>query len=106
MIKELSRMDCKKTGIFETRWNDSGHFQSRKGFNVYYSGSDIGKIQGVAIVVHPIVNKAFLQRNPVNDRIISIRLHNKPYPTTVVQVYAPTTNEEDDAVEAIYGKVQ
>ena len=99
-------MNCKITGIFETRWNSSGHFQSRKGFNVYYSGSDTGKIGGVAIVVDPIVNKAFLQHNPVNDRIISICLHSKPYLTTVNQVYAPTTNEEDDVAEAFYGKLQ
>ena len=106
MINELSRMHCKKTGISETRWNGSGHFQSWKGFNVYYSGSDIGKIEGVAIIVDPIVNKAFLQHSPVNDRIISIRLHSKPYPTTVIQVYAPRTNEEDDIAEAFYGKLQ
>ena len=106
MINELSRMNCRKTGISETRWNGSGHFQSRKGFNVYYSGSDTGKIEGVAIVVDTIVNRAFLQRNPVNDRVISIRLHSKPYPTTVNQVYAPTTNEEDDVTETFYGKVK
>ena len=107
MINELSRMNCKNTGISETRRNSSGQFQSRKGFNdVYYSESDTGKIEGVAIVVDPIVNKAFLQHNPVNDRIISISLHNKPYSTTMIQVYAATTNKEDDVVEAIYGKLQ
>ena len=99
-------MNCKITGISETRWTSNGQFQSRKSFNVYYSGSDIGKIGGVAIVVDPIVNKGFLQHNPVKDRVISIRLHSKPYPTTVIQVYAPTTNEEDDVGEAFYGKLQ
>ena len=107
MISELSRMNCKITGIFETRWNSSGQFQSRKGFNdVYYSGLDTGKIGDVAIVVDPIVNKALLQHNPVNDRIMSSRFHRKSYPIAVIQVYAPTTSEEDDVVEAFYGKLQ
>ena len=99
-------MDCKITGISETSWNSSGQLQFRKGFNVYYSGSDTGKIGGVAIVVDPIVNKAFLQHNHVKDRIISIRLHSKPYPTTVIEVYAPTINEEDDVAEVFYRKLQ
>ena len=60
------------------------------------------KTGGVAIVVDPIVNKALLQHKPVNDRIISICLHSKPYPVTVIQVYAPTTMKEDDVVEAFY----
>ena len=105
-INELSRMNCKITGISETRWNTSGHFQSRKGFNIYYSGPDTGKTGGVAVVIDPIVNKALLQHKPANDRIISIRSHCKPYPTTVIQVYAPTTSEEDDVVEAFDGKLQ
>ena len=99
-------MNCKITGISETRCNGSGHFQSRKGFNIYYSGSDTGKIEGVAIVVDPIVSKALRQHKPVSNRIISICLHSKPYPITVIQVYAPTTNEEDDVAEAFYRKLQ
>ena len=94
LINELTRMNCKITGISETRWNDSGYFQCWKDFNIYYPGPDSGKIGGVAIVVDPIVNKALSQHNPVNHRIISIRLHSKPYPITVIQVYTATTNEE------------
>ena len=60
LINELSRMNCKITGIFETSWNGNEHFQSRKGFNIYYSRSDTGKIGRIAIVVDPIANKALL----------------------------------------------
>ena len=28
------------------------------------------------------------------------------YPIKVIQVYAPTTNEEDDVVKVFYGKLQ
>ena len=44
LIRELGRMNCKRTGISETRWNGNGYFQSRKDFNTFYSESDHGKV--------------------------------------------------------------
>ena len=77
-------MSSKITEIPETKWKGNRHFQSRKGFNVYYTGSDTGKIGGAVIVVDPMLNKALLQCDSINDRIISIHLRSKLYLVTVV----------------------
>ena len=37
-----------------------------------------------------------------NDRMISVRFQGKPFNTTVIQVYAPTSNAEEAEVEWFY----
>ena len=44
--------------------------------------------------------------NLKNDRIISVRFQGKPLNITVIQVYAPTSNAEEAAVEKFYEDLQ
>ena len=44
--------------------------------------------------------------NLKNDRMISVRLQGKPFNTTVIQVYAPTSNTEEAEVERFYEDLQ
>ena len=37
-----------------------------------------------------------------NDRMISVRFQGKPFNTTVIQLYAPTSNAEEIKVEQFY----
>ena len=37
-----------------------------------------------------------------NDRMISVHSQDKPFNTTVIQVYAPTSNAKDTEVEWFY----
>ena len=37
-----------------------------------------------------------------NDRMISVHFQGKPFNITVIQVYAPTTNAEEAAVDQFY----
>ena len=41
-----------------------------------------------------------------NDRMISVRFQGKPFNITVIQVYAPTSNTEEAAVEQFYEDLQ
>ena len=41
-----------------------------------------------------------------NDRMISVRFQGKPFNTTVIQVYAPTSNAEEAEVEWFYEDLQ
>ena len=44
--------------------------------------------------------------NLKNDRMISARLQGKPFNITVIQVYAPTSNDEEAEVERFYEDLQ
>ena len=45
------------------------------------------------------VGNAVLGCNLKNDRMISIHFQGKPFNTTVIQAYAPTSNAEEAEVE-------
>ena len=44
--------------------------------------------------------------NLKNDRMISVRFQGKPFNSTVIQVYAPTSNAEEAEVEWFYEDLQ
>ena len=48
------------------------------------------------------VQSAVLGCNLKNERMISVRFQDKPFNTTVIQVYAPTSNAEEAEVERFY----
>ena len=57
-----------------------------------------------------MVNKrvwiAVLGCNLKNDRLISVHFQGKPFNITVIQVYAPTSNAEEDEVKWFYEDLQ
>ena len=55
------------------------------------------------IVIH---TNAVLGCSLKNDRMISVRLQGKPFNSTVIQVYAPTSNAEEAEVERFYEDLQ
>ena len=52
------------------------------------------------------VQNAVLGCNLKNDRMISVRLQGKPFNITVIQIYAPTSNDEEVEVEWFYEDLQ
>ena len=57
-------------------------------------------------MVNKRVRNAVLGCNLKNDRMISVRFHDKPFNITVIQVYAPTNNAEEAEVEQLYEDLQ
>ena len=44
--------------------------------------------------------------NAISDRILVVKLHTKPQPTVIIQVYAPTLNNDISDHEDFYEKLQ
>ena len=57
-------------------------------------------------MVNRRVRNAVLECNLKNNRMISVRLKDKPFNITVIQVYAPTSNAEEAEVEWFYEDLQ
>ena len=66
-----------------------GEFNSDDNY-IYYCGQESLRRNGVSLILNKRVQNAVLGCNLKNDRMISVRIQDKPLNITVIQVYAPT----------------
>ena len=96
--QEMARVNINNLGISELKWTGMGEFNSDDLY-IYYCGQESLRRNGVAIIVNKRVQNAVLVYNIKNDRMISVHFQGKPFNITVIQVYAPTGNNEETEVE-------
>ena len=99
--QEMARLNIDILGISELKWTEMGGFNSDDHY-MYYRGQESFRRNGVAIIVNKRVQNAALGCNLMNDRMISVRFQGKPLNIMVIQVYALTSNAEEDEVERFY----
>ena len=99
--QETARVNVNILGISELKWTGMGEFNSDDHY-IYYGGQESLRINGVAIMVNKTVQNAVAGCNLKNYRMISVRFEGKPFNITVVQVYAPISNDEEAEVEWFY----
>ena len=95
---ETARVNIDISGISELRWTGMGEFNSDDHY-IYYCGQESLRRNGVAIIVNKRVQNAVLGCNLKNDKMLSVHFQGKLFNSTVIQVYAPTTNAEEVEVE-------
>ena len=103
--QEMARVNVDILGIDELKWTGMGEFNSDDHY-IYYCGQESLRRNGVAIIVNKRVQNAVLVCNLKNDRMISVHFQGKPFNITVTQVYALTSNAEEDVVEWFYEDLQ
>ena len=67
-----------------------------------YCGQESLRRNGIALIVNRRLRNAVLGCSLKNDRMISVCFQGKKFNITVIQVYAPTSNAEEAAVEQFY----
>ena len=103
--QEMARVNVDILVISELKWTGMGEFNSDDHY-IYYCRQESLRRNGVAIMVDKRVWNAVLGCNLKNDRMISVHFQGKPFNTTVIQVYAPTSNVEEAEVEWFYEDLQ
>ena len=61
---------------------------------------------GVAIYLDSETEETLSRYNPVNERIISVGLNGRQRNITIVQVYATTSQTDEDEIEKLYSELQ
>lgn len=102
---ELERCNSTITGLSETHWKNSGHFDTEK-HTIYFSGNENSSFAGVAIAIPKVWNGSVLGYDPISERIMAIKLSASPTPINIVQVYAPTSAASDGTVEDFYAQLE
>ena len=103
--QEMARVNINILGISELKWTRMGEF-NLDGHYIYCYGQESLRRNGVAIIVKKRVQNAVLGCNLKNDKMISVLFRGKPFNTTVIQVYATTTDAEEAEVEWFYEDLQ
>ena len=100
--QEMARVNVNILGISKLKWSGMGEFNSDDCY-IYYGGQESFGRNGVATMVNKRVQNAVLGCNL--NRMISVHFQGKPFNITVIQVYAPTSNDEAE-VEWFYEDLQ
>ena len=90
----MARVNVDILGVRELKWTGMGEFNSDDHY-IYYCGQESLRKNGVALIVNKRVQNAALGCSSKNNRMISVLFQGKPFSITVIQVYAPTTNDEE-----------
>ena len=99
--QEMARVNVNILGISELKWNGMGEFNSDDHY-IYYCGQESLRRNGVSFMDNKRVQSAVAGCNLKKYRMISVCFQGKPFNITVIQVYATTSNDEEDEVEWIY----
>jgi len=97
---EMKRMELDVLGMSEVRWTGAGTLTS-DGCTLIYSGGDQHQ-HGVGIVLNTQTAKALKGYWPVSERIIAVTIQGEPFDTSIIQVYAPTSDHDDTQIEQFY----
>nr|XP_049612464.1 uncharacterized protein LOC125989972 [Syngnathus scovelli] len=93
-------------GLCEVRYKNFGERTTPENHKFYFSGREDRHEHGVGFLVNKEVTGAVIACQPINSRIITIRLKSLPFNLTIIQAYAPTTDHPDEEVEDFYHQLQ
>eukprot|EP00106_Octopus_bimaculoides_P007311 XP_014774753.1 PREDICTED: craniofacial development protein 2-like [Octopus bimaculoides] len=105
ITSEMKRCGVSVLGLSEHWWNGQGRFTAQSG-DMVFSGRETGQHNGVGFVTSREVTPSVMGYNPVNDRIVTIRLRGHPLKTTRIQVYAPMSEASEEEMQDFYDVVQ
>lgn len=106
VISETYRNKIDILGITEHRWAKEGHFTTEDGGRMHFSGNEKKGQGGVGLWISKNKTGAILGYNPVNGRIMSIRLRGANKNLKIIQIYAPTSKAKKEEIELFYTDLQ
>ena len=89
-------------GLEEVRWTGCGEVSTDEGHKIWFSEDSSVHQHGVAFLVNKKRVNSVLSCTPISSRLISIRIAAKPHNITLIQVYAPTLDYNEEDIEEFY----
>jgi endonuclease/exonuclease/phosphatase family metal-dependent hydrolase len=102
--REMKRMGLGVLGLSEVRWKGCGDFVS-DGMRIIYAGGSESQ-RGVALILDNEIAKRVNKVVQHSDRLLLVKVSAEPVDLVVVQVYMPTSAEDDIEVEKIYEELE
>ena len=103
LIQEMENMRLDILGISETHWVEEGKIINENHTLIYSGGKEHRK--GVGILMKNYIARSMLGFWAISERVILLKLQAKPFNINIIQVYAPTSDCEDEEVEKLYQEI-
>ena len=101
IVSEAAGMQLDVCGLSETHWTQSGEMTI--GEHMVITSSDRNRnYQGVGLIINKNLRKSVMSYNAVSSRIITIRIKARPANVSIIQIYAPTLDKDDDVHDEFY----
>ena len=102
--QEMRKMEVNILGLSEVRWKEQGDFYS-DGYRIIYSGGTESQ-RGVAVVLDNEISRKVITIDQRSDRLLVVKIKADPVDLVIVQVYMPTSDHEDEEIDAIYEELE
>ena len=102
----MKRYDWLILGLCESRLLKAGEKSTQEGHRLFWSGQDNIHAQGVGLLVHKNTVNCVIDCCPISNRLITIRLRDKPFNITIIQAYAPASAYSKEDEEVFYEELQ
>ena len=97
----MARININILDMSELKWTGMGKFNSDDHY-IYYCGQELLRRNEVALTVNKRFWNVVLGCNLKKIKLTLVRIQDKPFSITVIQVYSPNTNGEEAEVEWFY----
>lgn len=103
LIREMNRIDADVIGLSEVRWAEDQDMWVDN-HRIITSAANRGQA-GVGIILNKKLGQRVIHYEQHSSRLITVKIDSKPKPTTILQVYMPTSTAEEEKIEEIYEEI-
>ena len=104
LTHEKDRYRWNILGHYEMRWKNFDNTTTQEGRKVFCSGKEDEHKHGTGFLIHKDIMNNVMGCRPVSSRLITIC--HPPFNITVVQVYAPTSDYDDNKTEKFHDQLK
>ena len=105
IVSEAAAMQLDVCGLSETHWTQSGEMTI--GEHMVITSSDQNRnYQGVGLIISKNLRKSVMSYNAVSSRIVTIRIKARHANMSIIQIYAPTLDKDDEVHDEFYEQLQ
>lgn len=100
LVLEMERLNTDVLGISETRWCKARDLLSGE-YHIIHSGTADNRPghEVIGVVLHKTLENRVIGYVQLNERIILVTVDTRPNKTVIIELYMPTTEEDERIYE-------
>ena len=99
-MQQMQRVEIDVLGLSEVRWTKTGSFY-KQGYHIIWSGEQKHE-HSVGFVLYSKSKKLYKRHLAVSNKIILLKLKSQKIDINSIQVYAPTMDSNETAIQEFY----